>query len=313
MKIQELAKLAGVSPATVSRVFGHHPNVRGEVRERVLAAARRHGYLPRLSGKRKNIVLLVPYRQSYPAPEYVEMVTTELIAALARKKFRIEIMPHGDLDRLNGNSFCGAVSIGVDAPEQWDERFALPLVTIDRPRGRSGCCYAVRSDEAQGMMLAIEHLAARGCAKIGVLIHGARSIGNVEERRSGALAALERCGVPHGAHLVRVADPDSFLEETGKLLRHGIDGLFCCGGGNAGGLAAYCLSLYDRHIPEDIKLVSSERVRISRYCIPPQTTISQEYVQLAERTVAVLEAALEGAAPPAETILPYHLIERDST
>ena len=43
MKIQDLAKLAGVSTATVSRVFGHHPNVRSEVRERVLAAARRCG------------------------------------------------------------------------------------------------------------------------------------------------------------------------------------------------------------------------------------------------------------------------------
>ena len=313
MKIQDLAKLAGVSTATVSRVFGHHPNVRSEVRERVLAAARRCGYSPRLSGKRKNVMLLMPYRQSYPAPEYVEMVTTELIAALARRKFRIEILPYENLDRLNGSSFCAAVSIGLDAPPQWDERFALPLVTIDRPWNRIPCCCAVRSDEAQGMALAIEHLAGRGCAKVGVLIHGSRSVGNVEARRRGAAKALECCGLPSGDYLVRTADADSFLEETGKLLRRGIDGLFCCGGGNAGGLAAYCLSLYGRRIPEDIRLVSSERVRISRYCIPPQTTISQDYTRLAESTVAVLEAALGGGEFPRDTVLPYRLIERDST
>ena len=44
MKLQELADLAGVSPATVSRVFSHHPNVKREVRERVLALARKHRY-----------------------------------------------------------------------------------------------------------------------------------------------------------------------------------------------------------------------------------------------------------------------------
>ena len=37
------------------------------------------------------------------------------------------------------------------------------------------------------------------------------------------------------------------MEEIGKLLMHGIDGLFCCGGGNVGGMAAYCLSLFGRN------------------------------------------------------------------
>ena len=42
MKLQEIAKLAGVSPATVSRVFSHHPNIRYDVREHVLAIAKEH-------------------------------------------------------------------------------------------------------------------------------------------------------------------------------------------------------------------------------------------------------------------------------
>jgi len=313
MKIQELAKLAGVSTATVSRVFGHHPNVRREVREHVMELARHYGYSPRLSGRRKSVVLLVPYRQQYPAPEYVEMVTTELIAALARRDFRIEVLPGDHPDLLSGSSFHGAIAIGSETPEAWEERFALPIVTIDRPWDRKSCCFAVRSDEAQGMMLAISHLADRGCGKIGVLINGAPRLGNVALRRDGALRALKKCGLPDAEELVRVADSAAFLEETGKLLRAGIDGLFCCGGSNSGGMTAYCLSLYARRIPEDIRLVSSERARISRYCIPPQTTISQDYAMLAERTVDVLKSALEGEEVPHETVLPYQLIERDST
>ena len=41
MKIQEIAREAGVSPATVSRVFANHPNIREEVREQVFAVARK--------------------------------------------------------------------------------------------------------------------------------------------------------------------------------------------------------------------------------------------------------------------------------
>ena len=40
MKLQDIARLAGVSSATVSRVFSHHPNIRDEVREQVLAIAK---------------------------------------------------------------------------------------------------------------------------------------------------------------------------------------------------------------------------------------------------------------------------------
>ena len=49
MKIQEIARLAGVSTATVSRVFSLHPNIRDEVRAQVFAVARSCGYHPRLS------------------------------------------------------------------------------------------------------------------------------------------------------------------------------------------------------------------------------------------------------------------------
>ena len=117
MKIQEIAAKAGVSIATVSRVFSHHPNIRNEVREKVFAVARKYGYQPRLSGKQKNIVVIAPYKLVYPVQAYVEMVLTELIRELSRHNFRIEILPHDNLERLDGIRFCGAVSIGFDAPE----------------------------------------------------------------------------------------------------------------------------------------------------------------------------------------------------
>ena len=316
MKIQEIAEKSGVSIATVSRVFSHHPNIRKEIRERVFAVARESGYHPRLSTKQRNVVIVAPYKLVYPVQAYVEMVMTELTRELSLRGYRIEILPHDNLERLESIQFCGAVSIGVETPllERWDERFALPLILVDRPAsGSSRGVFCVRSDEAQGMDLAISHLARCGCRRIGSIIHGRRNTGNVELRRNGVMAALNRRALPAEEALIRVALPDDFMEEIGKLLRSGMDGLFCCGGGNAGGIAAYALSLYGKRIPEEIQLVSSERAQISRYCIPSQTTISQDYSAVASAVASALDSGLRGEPVPAETVIPYRLIQRDST
>lgn len=314
MKIQEIAALAGVSTATVSRVFSHHPNIRPEVREQVLNVARRYGYRPRLSGKQKNIVIITPYKQIYPAAEFVEMVTSELIRELALNRFRIEILPHDNLERLGEISFCGAIGIGIDPPPEWDEWFSLPLVIIDKIPDRKvpGVTY-VHSDEKQGMDLAVGHLAERGCRKIGAILHGAPGTGNVDCRKKGLLLAFRKYRLPSDSSLVKICSPETFFEEMGKLLQNGIDGVFCGGGGNFGGIAAYCLSLYGRKIPSDIRLVSSERHRISRYCIPAQTTISPDYEEMSRTAIQHLKCLIHGEKVPPETVLPYSLIVRDST
>ena len=314
VKIQEIAALAGVSTATVSRVFSRHPNIRSEVRERVLAIARQHGYRPRLSGKQKNVVIIVPYKQIYPVAEFVDMVTSELIRELAQCGYRIELLPLDNLERLSEIAFCGAVGIGIDVPDKWDEKFALPLVIIDRnPEKSIPRVSFVHSDEKQGMALAVEHLAKSGCRKVGVIIHGVPGQGNVDVRTSAVFDSLCNCGLPSGANLVRVAVAETFLEEMGKLLQLGIDGVFCCGGANFGGIAAYALSLFGKKIPDDIRLVSSERHRISRYCIPPQTTISPDYGRLAESVVSQLDGMINGENNGEKVVLPYNLIVRDST
>ena len=316
MRIQEIAKRAGVSTATVSRVFSHHPNIRDSVREHVFAVARECGYHPRLSTKQKNVVVITPYKLVYPVQAYVEMVMTELIRELSLRGCRIEILPHDNLERLDSIQFCGAVSIGFESPlfESWDERFAVPLILIDRkPSGRSSGVYCVHSDERQAMELGIGYLAERGFRRIGSLIHGVEGSGNVEIRREGIRLALEKRGLPAGEELIRIARPEDYIEEIGKLLRNGIDSLFCCGGENAGGIAAYALSLYGKRIPDDLSLVSSERSQISRYCVPPHTTISQDYSAVAAAVAAALDAGIRGEKIPAETILPYKLILREST
>ena len=304
MKLQEIARKAGVSTATVSRVFSHHPNVRDDVRSHVFAVAGKYGYHPRLSTKMRNIAVIIPYKSVYPVQSYVEMVLTELTHELPARGYRIEILPQENLEQLPRIQFCGAIGIGIDAMlfRNWDDSFAAPLIVIDRDAPRSAKeIYSVRSDEMQAMELAIAHLAENGCRKIGTIIYG----------RDGVRKALKKYGLPATAALIRFALEDEYIEAIGKLLKLGIDALFCPGG-NAGMVAAYALSLYNRRVPDDISLIASERTVFSRYAIPPQTAITQDYGALANAVADALDARLSNQPVPRSTTIPYKLIVRDS-
>ncbi len=314
MKLQEIAKLAGVSPATVSRVFSHHPNIRSKIREHVFAIAKKHGYHPRLSTKQRNVVIILPGDEIYPIRNCLEMVMMALTLVLPKHGFRIEVLPQDNIDRLDSIQFCGAVAIGAEPDDfrKWPERFSAPLVLVDRTAPpHSPNVYSVRSDEVQGMNIAIAHLHERGCRKIGCIIYGTPGTGNTDVRKAAVVKALNSRKLPSHENLVHFCSSDNYVEIIGKLLKQGIDALFCPGG-NAGIVAAYALSLYNRRVPEDISLIASEHKLFSHYATPPQTTITQDHVGLAEITVSIIESFLEKKTLPQRLVLPYNLIIRDS-
>lgn len=313
-RLQEIATLAGVSPATVSRVFNHHPNVRPQVREHVFAIARANGYRPRLANKQRNVVILAPGEAIYPIRNCLEMVMMALTQELPRRKFRIEILPQEDMDRLDSIQFCGAVAIGAEPDDfkGWSARFPVPLVLVDRDvPAKEPNVYSVRSDETQGMDLGIGHLYERGCRKIGCIIHGKTGSENADERCMAVSKALQARGLPANDVLICLSEDDNYVELVGKLLQQGVDALFCPGG-NAGIVTAYALSLFNRRVPNDISVIASEHKLFSRYATPPQTTITQDHVALAEIAADVIEAHAGEKQLPRCSILPYSLIVRDS-
>ena len=99
---------------------------------------------------------MAPYKAVYPIQSYVEMVVSELAHELSGRGYRIEMLPSDNLSQLERIRFCGAVSIGVDVESfgNWEERFAAPLVVIDRdvPPTGAGEIYSIRSDENQAML-----------------------------------------------------------------------------------------------------------------------------------------------------------------
>lgn len=316
MTISEIAKLAGVSTSTVSRVFSHHPNIREDVRNHVFAVARQYGYHPRISSRQKNVVIITPYNSDYPVHSCVDMLLMALTQELPPRGFRLEILPHDNLERLAGIQFCGAVAIGAEPDDfrNWPERFTPPLVLVDRKGERMPPeVYQVRSDESQGMELAIDHLYERGCRKIGCIVHGDPGTGNADLRRAAIERALKARGLPANDYLIHFSGPgtERYVDLIGKLLRQNVDALFCPGG-NAGIVSLYAFSLYNKRIPDDISLIATEQTFFSEYAVPPQTTVTQDYKAVAAAVADVIEARIDGRRAEPSIVLPYRLIKRES-
>jgi LacI family transcriptional regulator len=314
MKLQDLAQLADVSPATVSRVFSHHPNIRPAIRKRVLALAKEHGYFPRLSTKQKNVVIILPDEEIYPIRNCLEMVMMALTKELPSRDYRIEVLPQSNMDRLDSIQFCGAVAIGAEPADfkHWDRLYSAPLVLVDREApADTANVYSVRSDETQGMALAIEHFHERGCRKIGAIIHGLPGTGNADERHAGITQALKQKGYPAHEGLVHLAKDDNYVELIGKLLNQGVDALFCPGG-NAGIVTSYALSIFNKQVPGDVSLITSEYKFFSAFATPPQTTITQDHQALARIATDMIETHLRQPPSTRQVLLSYSLIVRDS-
>ncbi|MBO7147474.1 MAG: LacI family DNA-binding transcriptional regulator [Lentisphaeria bacterium] len=318
MNIKKFAELAGVSPATVSRVFSRNPGVSEELAQRILKTAAEYNYHPRISEKQKNVVLITPYNSIYPVQSCIDMLLMALTQELPKHGFRVEILPVNSLDRLADVRFCGAVAVGLDPGmfQDWEQKYDAPLVVLDRtPQGKSAGnnIYYVNSDESMGMELAIAYFQERKCRRIGCIIHGDPGEGNVDIRHKAILTLLKKYGFPADESLIRFSGNgnEKYVELVGKLLRLGVDALFCPGG-NAGIVVLYALSLYGKQIPEDVSLIASEQTYFSNYAVPPQTTVTQEYSSVAEKTVEVILNRIAGKDVPRITTLPYRLIKRES-
>lgn len=318
MNIRKIAELAGVSPATVSRVFGRASGVNREIVQNVLKIAAEHNYHPRISEKQKNVVLITPYNSVYPVQSCIDMLLMALTQELPKQGYRVEILPVNSLERLPDVRFCAAVAIGVEPSElsDWDEHFSEPLIFLDRypaGKGQEKNIYYVNSDEASGMEMALRYLKERNCRKVGCIIHGIPGEGNASLRETAIRKALKKLNFPAEDTLIHFSGNGSerYVELVGKLLKSGVDALFCPGG-NAGITVLYAMSLYGKQIPEDISLIASEQTFFSSYAVPPQTTITQEYQMLASEVVALINKRVDGKCVPQITTLPYRLIKRES-
>lgn len=327
--IADVARLAGVCTATVSRVLNGRATVRPATRERVLAAAAQLDYRPHpgargLRSRRLAMIGVIvadianPFFgtilrgiESVVAPHGYPVMVCNTDESAERERFYIKAML---AERVAGVILAPS-SEEPDAVRPLLEA-GIPTVCVDRaPAGEPVDC--VLLDNALGMELAVTHLAVQGYRRIG-LVTGPLSTTTGRERLAGFQRALARAGLPEESDLVREGDfyETGGYRRTAELLdlQRPPEALIVANGMmTLGAMAA--VRERELAIPGDLALLGFDDAPWLRFVAPPLTVVEQPVRAFGARAAELLLAAMRGGQgrAPSRVVLPPRLVVRMST
>jgi len=322
--IREVAKLAKVSPATVSRVMNGTANVAPEKRERVLKAISQTSFVPNELARSlykkssKTIGLIIP---SIRNPFFTQFAS--VIDDVAKENgYRLFLCNVGDnleeeraaLRKMAASSVDGVIIASTHAEIQKDlEACLLPVIVVDSVFDTKNVNAYIYCDYYEGGRLAVQHLYEEcGCRNI-VCIRGPQHIYTAKARYEGY---RDYC-LEHGIHEQTVDCDYDFIrgmEMTRELLETypEVDGILACD--DIVAISTYKV-LYNKQIsvPDQIQLVGFDDIAMSTLLTPEMTTIQQPIEAMA-RTAA--ELLLEKKIPEKEGeqfVFPISLAVRETT
>ncbi len=324
VKMADVARAAGVSVATVSKVVNGRYGVSQATLERVLAVVDDLGYEASLGARslrslRTNVIgVLVAEFEPFSAEllkgvsEAIGETGYELIAYSGRH--------HGDqvgwerrsLVRLGGSVIDGAIVVTptvVDA-----HNGGIPVVAVDPHTGPTDVP-TVDSDNYGGAIIATEHLLSLGHRRIG-FIGGRPDLESARMRERGFRDAMSRAGVAVEDDLVVVG---GFRAESAEgparalLSRHDRPSAVFAANDLTAIRTMEVAGELGLDVPGDVSVIGFDNVPESALATPPLTTISQPLKEIGATALRMLVSVLAGVDPePAHVRLPTTMVERAS-
>jgi LacI family transcriptional regulator len=326
--IYDVAKAAGVSPKTVSRVLNDHPNLRPETRAKVHEAIELLGYRPNvmaqgLRAAKTNILGLIT-DDIATTPFAVDIIKGAQETAFANGKTLLVVDTNASSE-AERDVFNMMVQWQIDGIiyateyhrvlEPTVEFPNLPIVLVDcytKDRGLP----SVVPDEVQGAKLAVETLLCKGHERIG-FINGPRHFPASHGRLEGYKLALAENNIEFGEDLICEGDwwQESGYQHTNTLMRlsNPPTALFC--GNDWMAMGAYdALKEMNLSIPQDVAVIGFDnREVIAAHMRPPLTTIALPYYEMGQWAVNYLLRSDSDHNPnPVQELLACPLIERQS-
>ena len=327
--IRDIARHAGVSVATVSRVINGRPDVSAETREAVLRHVRAHNFTSNRSARALSVgrTGLIGFTIPVAHAEYFTAILSGATEALYEQDMRVVLCPTRHeherevtlLDRLMHGTTDGAILLLPT--ETSDELRALrgqgfPFVVAD-PRFRlDEGIPAVSAAHWAGARSAMDHLLALGHRRIG-LITGERGWVATEGRIDGYHTALAAAGVLPTPELVVEGD---FLHESGYAaglrlldLAEPPTAILASNDNMAVG-ALQAARARGLRVPEELSVVGYDDTEQASIVTPTLTTVRQPLEELGRTAVSLLTRLLERQRVEALHVeLATKLVVRDST
>lgn len=327
--IEDVARLAGVSAQTVSRVSTGAERVRPGTRDKVLAAMDQLGYSPNHAARALRsgafgTIGLISHRFERTGET---LTSSAVIAAAEARDYAVTIVnarnhraddPGADswdtaTTRLSNLAIDGLIVIRNEGtPEQLRLPARLPVAVSD---SRLVAFYpAVSTDHMQGSTLATEHLLRLGHRTVHHLA-GPLDSDPAIIRESAWRRTLENAGI---------RPPEAFRGdwtaasgyEIGRRIADdpSVTALYSANDEMAIGVVR-AMHEAGRRVPEDLSVVGFDDIALSDFLYPPLTTIRQDFARIGEELVRLVVDQIQTKAPPASSRVqvPSELIIRATT
>jgi len=306
----DIARMAGVSRATVSRVLNGADCVLPETSARILKIARELGF----RSLRQHNIGIVIYRNS-EIYSYLAMALSQLRREIGRRHWRMELFSVEDLDLLNNRNVSGVINLShaVDFNEKWCRERSLPLVNYYLPSNHLQNIYSVYTSGRDVMEKVIGTFWRNGHRRIGYLGDNSLEIEccRLSKYYQEFCAELKRRGVDDPEKNVACTIDMGFEGAIRYLIERHVTALFITNE-SFGPAAAQKITQCGVRIPQDISIVTHESTGVSQYLTPAQTTVCQDYPAMAFQAMEMLELMIHGKKPAGDVALPCSIIHRDS-
>ncbi|NNN38232.1 LacI family DNA-binding transcriptional regulator [Streptomyces sp. S3(2020)] len=325
-----VAREAGVSVPTASKVVNGREDVAPETRRRVTEALDRLGYVrrPRFdAAKPPALVDLVVHSLNsswsgavlHGVEEAAHDAGLEVVVSAGLTRQRCGRPERGWLDKLIARGSSGVLfNLAELTASQyaWLEQHRIPFVMIDPVVEPPPGVVSVGAANWQGGMAATEHLLALGHERIAVIAGNRRKMCSTA-RVAGYRSALASAGVRQRPEYVRYAAFDESVARD--RMRELLDlpepptAVFVCSDGMALGVYE-ALAERGLSIPDDMSVVGFDDLPEARWASPALTTVRQPLSEMAATATRLLVRMMEGKRPEGtRTELSTRLVERAST
>lgn len=302
-KIQDVARVAGVSPTTVSRVLNDRGYISSKTKEKVFAAMKEINYVPNdlarsLYNKRSYLIGVIVPSTSNPffgeLVAYIENICDER----GYKVLLCNSLHEADKEKkywemLRRNQVDGVIVVTYNRG-LIDKNQQFPAVAIDHYLSEN--IHVVSSDNFQGGEMASRELIEAGCKKI-IHINGDASLETPANNRQYAYEKVmkEAGRTPETYHVPDVAFLESSIDIIKQLFEEhpDVDGIFASDDLLAVRTMQYAENLGYR-VPQDLKIIGYDGTSLIRSIYPKLTTIIQPTYQIAENAVETLIQEIDG-------------------
>lgn len=322
--IVDVARLAGVTPTTVSRVINNRGYISEKTKKRVQEAMDELGYQPNeiarsLTKQKSNTIGVIVPHISHP---YFAKLISNLENEAAKKDYKIILCNSKEkaekekqyLDMCKSNRVAGIIICSGNVESNKINTGGIPVVLLEKnfEEGKLG----IQCDNYQGGKLATEHLIECGCKKI---LHLSGVIDEEMPADNREKAFIDVCSKNEIEYFIKKYDIDTYNQinyydyiKAALNEIEGVDGIFASSDLIAAQVIQVCNEIKIR-IPEDIKLVGFDDVDISQLTTPRITTVHQPIKEMARLSIGLIDAKYNNIEVNEKTILSIKLIIREST